>query len=177
MARTKTSCSWQFRNQRGQGVVEAILALPVFLTLICIIFQIFFLGIAQIQLQYAAFYAARVGAVRGWDFEEMKRTAAAILCQVPGAPLFSPDQIEIERINPDQKNNNKKFSQEDLETPIKIRVQWEYPLNVPLVDIFIPKGRILSAMGRPHLRLQSSWAMKMFFSNAEGKGHEKTTLP
>ncbi|MDF1526955.1 MAG: pilus assembly protein [bacterium] len=166
-------------NQRGQGAVEAILALPVFLTLVCLVFQLFFLGIAQIQLQYAAFYAARVGAVHGADLNRMKQTVTSILARSPGLLSISRDHFEIEII--DDLGNEKKNSVPSVEqpagTPLMVRVHWHYPLTIPLADAFSLKNSKFPVPGRPSVHLKASWAMTMFGSISEDHSDAKSPQP
>lgn len=162
MARAKTINSGPPHHQRGQGAVEAMLALPVFLTLVCIVFQLFFLGLAQIQLQYAAFYAARVGAVHNADPGEMKRAATRILGRSPGLLSMSRDHIEIEIIDSrDKRSERAGTSEPPAAAPLKVRVHWHYPLTVPLADALFRRGARSMLSGKPSVHLQASWAMTM----------------
>jgi len=162
MARAKTINSGPPHHQRGQGAVEAILALPVFLALVCLVFQLFFLGLAQIQLQYAAFYAARVGTVHGADLNEMKQAVTRILDRSPGLLSRSRDHIEIEIIDSQEKHSEKTGTAEpSAAAPLKVRVHWHYPLIVPLADALSPRSARSMFSGRPSVHLQASWAMTM----------------
>jgi len=166
MALTKTLNFGPPLNQRGQGAVEAILALPVFLILVCLTFQLFFLGMAQIQLQYAAFYAARVGAVHGADLNEMKQAVRRILTRSPGQLSMSREHLEVEIIDSLEKSREKAgpLVEQESVAPLMVRVHWHYPLVVPFADIFSRKTKLFPAPGRPGVHLQASWAMTMFGS-------------
>ena len=174
MARAKTINSGPPHHQRGQGAVEAMLALPVFLTLVCLIFQLFFLGLAQIQLQYAAFYAARVGAVHGGDLNEMKRAVTRILGQSPGLLSMHRDHIEIEIIDSQEKRGERTGGSEPTAAgPLKVRVHWHYPLSVPFADAFLHKNTLFPVPGRPSVHLQASWAMTMIGSISGDENNAK----
>jgi len=178
MARAKTINSGPPHHQRGQGAVEAMLALPVFLTLVCLVFQLFFLGLAQIQLQYAAFYAARVGAVHGGDTNEMKRAVTRILSRSPGLLSMSRDHLEIEIIDSQEKRGEKTGGSEPPAAgPLKVRVHWRYPLTIPLADAFSQKNNLFPVPGRPSVHLQASWAMTMFGSISEDESNANNPQP
>ena len=176
MALAKTHNSGPPLNQRGQGAVEAILALPVFLILVCLVFQLFFLGIAQIQLQYAAFYAARVGAVHGADQNEMKRAVTRILGRSPGLLSMPRDHIEIEIIDSQEKRGERAGGSEPPAAgPLKVRVHWHYPLIVPFADAFLHKNTLFPVPGRPSVHLQASWTMTMFGSISKDENNAKNS--
>jgi len=176
MAHKKNLNSRPPLKQRGQGAVEAMLALPVFLTLVCIIFQLFFLGIAQVQLRYAAFYAARVGAVKGGDPKEMKQVITTILGRFPGVLPCSPDHLKIEILDSREDRDERDDSLPSVKETLKVRVHWHYPLIVPLADTFHFRNILFPVPGRPTVHLQASWAMTMFGSksgeNIDGKGQK-----
>jgi hypothetical protein len=178
MALAKTLNSGPPLNQRGQGAVEAILALPVFLVFVCLIFQLFFLGMAQIQLQYAAFYAARVGAVHGADQNEMKRTVTKILGQSQELLSLPRDHIEIEIMDfQEKRGEGTGGSKPPATAPLKVRVHWHYPLFIPLADTFLNKNILLPDSGRPSLHLQASWTMTMFGSILGIENNAKSPQP
>ena len=154
-----------------------MLALPVFLTLVCIIFQLFFLGIAQVQLHYAAFYAARVGAVHGGDLDKMKQAVTTILGRFPIELPFSSDQLEIEILNSQEDSVGRAGTLPPLAEPIKVRVHWHYPLIVPLADTFLFKNSLFPVSGRPRVHLQASWAMTMFGSKSGDNKNGKCPGP
>lgn len=163
--------------QRGQGTVEAILALPVFLVLICLTFQLFFLGMAQIQLQYAAFYAARVGAVTAVDKNAMKKTVGRILSKLPLVTSFSSETIDLEILGPEDTYEKENQSNTlALDKTLKIRISWDYPLIIPFADLLASKKTApFALMKRPSIRLHASWAMVNFESTVEQKKNAKKT--
>ena len=178
MALAKNLSSGTPFNLRGQGAVEAILALPVFLLLICLIFQMFFLGLAQIQLQYAAFYAARVGAVNSSDKKEMKRAVKKILSGSPGLLSLPDGSFEVEILNDDETDSE--IPETNLGTvvqPLKVRVHWHYPLIVPLADNFRNRNQVFPVPGRPSVHLRASWTMTMFGSKPGDKSNGKNPRP
>jgi len=163
MALAKTLNSGPPLNQRGQGAVEAMLALPVFLILTCLVFQLFFLSIAQIQLQYAAFYAARVGAVNASDTAEMRSTVKRILAISPGLVSLPERSYEVEILGTGENDEGvSEASPEPVPKTLKVRVHWNYPLIIPFADTLLHKTNLLPIPGRPSVHLQASWAMTMF---------------
>ncbi len=175
MALAKTINSGPPLNQRGQGAVEAILALPVFLTLVCLIFQLFFLGIAQIQLQYAAFYAARVGAVNASDEKEMRRTVKRILARSPGLVSLPDRSYEVEILGTQENSGaGSKTTGQPAVNALKVRVHWHYPLTIPLADTFSRNNNIFPVLGRPSVHLKASWAMTMFGSISGDQNNAKS---
>jgi len=176
MARAKTLKPGPPPTRRGQGAVETILALPVFLALVCIIFQLFFLGIARIQLQYAAFCAARTGAVHNADLTEMKQTVTRILRGYPGMLLESPDHLEIEIVDyVEARDEADGSSRQSGSAPMIVRVHWYYPLLIPLADILSPESQKLQIPGRPRIHLRASWAIPIFGSiSGDDNSAEKT---
>ena len=176
MALSRTFNFGQPLNQRGQGAIEAILALPVFLILVCMIFQLFFLGIAQIQLQYAAFYAARSGAVNGADEMEMKRTVKRILAGSHGLISLPEGSLQLELLGTRHNNNR---SDEAVRTsngsPLMVRVHWHHPLIVPFADRLIQTKRNFILQRRPTVHLQASWATAMF-EQISGAGNNARKL-
>ena len=161
-------------HPRGQGAVEAIVTLPVFLILVWILFQIFFLGLAQVQLRYAAFCAARVGAVRDGDIKEMKAVAGKVLSGTPGAMLFSAGSYRVEELDLSNKKNG--GDKNDPEVPfefLRIRVHWDYPLFLPFLDTLWAKVTPERFPGKtPKVPLHASWTTIKFKKN-EDKTNEK----
>lgn len=158
-------------RQRGQGMVEAIVTIPVFLLLVFGLFQLFLISIAQVQLVYAAFCAARVGSVRNADIQEMEAAAKRV--------LFGPASIipgvaaacRVEKLLPVQSPPDKpgRLSKEPVEI-IKIRVYWDYPLSVPVPVVRpagIVSGGIFSTVGS--IPLQASW-ITVNFGKQPGTG-------
>ena len=163
MALTMTLNFGQPLNQRGQGAIEAIVALPVFLTFVCLVFQLFFLGIAQIQLQYAAFYTARAGAVNGADEIEMKRTVKRILGTSQGLMSLPEGSVEVEVLSIGREERT--FNETKLcahDQPLMVRVHWHHPLIVPFADRLMHQKSKLMLLGRPTIHLKASWATAMF---------------
>lgn len=169
MALTRTLIFGQPLNQRGQGAIEAIVALPVFLVLVCLIFQLFFLGIAQIQLQYAAFYAARSGAVNGADKVKMKRTVKWILGGSHGLMPLSQGSVEVEVLSACHEDRTPPESNPCANNqPLMVRVHWHHPLSVPFADRFMHQKSKIILQGRPTIHLKASWATAMFEETSGG---------
>jgi len=163
MALTITINFGQPLNQRGQGAIEAIVALPVFLTLVCMIFQLFFLSIAQIQLQYAAFYAARSGAVNSADKVEMKRTVKRILGGSHGLMPLSDESVEVEVLSACHEDRNSPETNHCAnDQPLMVRIHWHHPLIVPFADRLMQQESKFILQGRPTIHLKASWATAMF---------------
>jgi hypothetical protein len=178
MALAKTLNSRPPLNQRGQGAVEAILALPVFLIFVCLVFQLFFLGMAQMQLHYAAFYAARVGAVNASDMVEMRRTVKRILAGSPGLGSLSDRSFEVEILGTGENDEEVSgASPEPVAKALKVRVHWHYPLIMPLADIILLRKSPFPVPGRPSVHLQASWVMPMTGSIPEDESNAKNSQP
>ena len=163
MAFVKIKKSGPPRYARGQGVVEAMVALPVFLVLACLIFQLFFVAIARTQLQYATFYAARAGAVHGGDIRVMEKTARRILAASPGFSPLTPNSLRIEIIDGETSataSQSPKANQAATPFPLSIRVHWDYPLTIPLASSLVANlhkaGTFSPGLTIP---LQASWTM------------------
>ncbi len=174
MAFVKTGKPGPPQHTRGQGVVEAMVALPVFLVLACLIFQLFFLAIARIQLQYATFYAARAGAVHGGDINVMEKTARRILAVSPGFSPLIPNSLRIEIIESEMSAATSKSPKADRAAdpfPLSIQVQWDYPLTIPLASSLVTNlhkaGTFSPGLTIP---LQASWTTTTY--NQLEKGHD-----
>ncbi|MGO3128032.1 MAG: TadE/TadG family type IV pilus assembly protein [Luteimonas sp.] len=72
--------------QSGQSLPEFLVAIPLFLFLLLLIFQLVLVYRAKTTLDYAALEAARAGAVSGVDMSEMNGALAKGL-----APLYATD--------------------------------------------------------------------------------------
>jgi hypothetical protein len=166
MALVKTTKIGPPRHSRGQGVIEAIVALPVFLVLVCLTFQIFFLAIARVQLQYAAFYAARAGIVHDGDIRIMEDTASRILAISPSLSSFRRGSLKVSLTDPeapeDYQSNSRSDSSEKLEPnrPLTVHLTWEYPLIVPLANRLLGKPNALGLLATVStVPLRASWTM------------------
>ncbi len=178
MAIVKTLNSRPPLKQRGQGAVEAMLALPVFLIFVCVVFQLFFLGMAQMQLHYAAFYAARVGAVNASDMVEMRRTVKRILAGSPGLGSLPDRSFEVEILGTGENDEEiSGASPEPVAKALKVRVHWRYPLIMPLADIIPRQSSLFPIPGRPSVHLQASWAMPMSGYISEDESNAKSSQP
>lgn len=151
-------------HQRGQGVVEALVTLPVFLILVFGLFQLFLVSIAQVKLVYAAFCAARVGAVRNADILEMEAAAKRVLSRNGVFPPEIMGSCRVEKLGSvnDGDGKHSSFSEEPVEL-IQIRVHWDYPLSIP-IPLFRPPGMdsggIFGILKR--IPLQASWTAVNF---------------
>lgn len=74
------------KRQAGQSLPEFLVAIPLFLFLLLLIFQLVLVYRAKTTLDYAAFEAARAGAVSGADAGKMRAALAKGL-----APLYASD--------------------------------------------------------------------------------------
>jgi len=172
MALAKAFKSGSPLQMRGQGAVEAILSLPVFLILVCVVSQLFFLGIAQMQLQYAAFCAVRVGAVNAADKAKMMQTVKKILSGSPGLTTLPEGSFDVEIL--DRERSGKRANSPEtgtLDETLKVRVHWNYPLIVPFVDRLPKRKNLYPSLERPFIHLNASWAMKRFGSGSAEKNN------
>lgn len=82
-------------QQRGQSLVEFCIVVPAFLLLILVTFQLVLIYRAKTTLDYAAFQAARAGAINGVDHAKMQSALAFGL-----TPLLttSPDAGGVARV-------------------------------------------------------------------------------
>ncbi len=180
MALVKTTKIGPPRHSRGQGVIEAIVALPVFLVLVCLTFQIFFLAIARVQLQYAAFYAARAGIVHDGDIRIMEDTASRILAVSPALSSFRRGSLKVSLTDPeapeDYQSNPRPNTQSNPRSDprsdpskklepnriLTVHLTWEYPLIVPLANRLLGKPNALGLLAPVStVPLHASWTMGM----------------
>jgi hypothetical protein len=162
MPQTQTSQGTRHPREEGQGVVEAIIALPAFLLLSTIALQIALLGVDQIVLQYATFCAARTGAVREGEPEDMKDAASRILRAVPGCRLTPGPDLTLELLpgpGPAKKSADPALPPEEL--PLRVRIAWRCPLIVPVAGPLLGGWRGEGSWLRPTFPLQSSWGIWM----------------
>ena len=140
------------------------MALPVFLILICLLCQLFLVAVARIQLQYAAFYAARVGAVHNGDESEMKRAALMVLSPWAGNRTSPGSLLDMEILEIREKERGTAASpaRSSSDNPLMVRLHWDFPLIVPMADRLLSRNRILPASFQSTLHLQASWAMPVF---------------
>src|SRR5512138_2333034 len=117
-------------REEGQAAVEATVALPAFLLLCTLLLQSTLLGLGKVVLQYAAFSAARVGAVRGGDKGRMEPAAARVLGWMPGCQRFpGPDfTLEPSLIPPLPPPHGQPSSP----TLLRVDLTWRFPLLVPV---------------------------------------------
>lgn len=145
-------------------MVEAIVTLPVFLLLVFGLFQLFLISIAQVQLVYAAFCAARVGSVRNADIQEMEAAAKRVLFGPASIISGVAGACRVEKSDPVHFPVEKPrgFSEEPVEI-IKIRVHWDYPLSVP-VPVVRPAGIVSGGIFSTvrSIPLQASWTTVNF---------------
>ncbi|MBI2901164.1 MAG: pilus assembly protein [Planctomycetes bacterium] len=91
-----------WKNEEGQAVVEAAITLPIFLFLLCGIFELSYMFVVQAMVDYSAYCAARCGIVRNGDTEMMKWAAAQALAPVTqtAIPLPGPLTLRTEYTGP-----------------------------------------------------------------------------
>lgn len=162
----------------GQGAVEAILALPVFLILVCLIFQLFFIGLAKIQLQYAAFCASRAGAVHSADMAVIRQTVKRILAVSAGLFPLTDGACKVEILHQREDGPKREPSgEEPAREALSVRVHWHYPLMIPLPWINSSGKNPTGFRGKSTIHLQASWAMPVFapmsWEENHGKGEER----
>ena len=172
MAPVQTRQTGPTLSTRGQGVIEALVALPVFLVLICLTFQIFFIAIAKVQLQYAAFYAARAGSVHGGDIQVMEKTASRILAVSPGLSSFQPGALKVKTTGTArQKKSVPPTSEEPAPSgPLTVELTWEYPLILPLANRLLGRANGIGLLQPVStIPLQASWTTEMQKRQEKGK--------
>jgi hypothetical protein len=159
MPRTQTSQGDRHPREGGQGVVEAIIALPAFLLLSAVVLQVALLGVDQIVLQYATFCAARAGVVREGDPGTMKSAASRILRTVPGCRLLPGPDFSLE-FPPEPEPENRPAGARPLqrELPLRVRITWRCPLIVPVAGPLLGGWRGEGSWLRPAFPLQASWS-------------------
>jgi hypothetical protein len=157
MARTRKTYFRPAPGQRGQGAVEAMVSLPVFLLLICLIFQLFFLAIAQLQLQYAAFCGVRSGAVHNAEKEIIEKSVSRIL---KSPLLLSPVRRGTYDIQILLDGEHQKDPIGSSSETLTVKIRWRYPLVIPfahlVVNRFLPR---INGIGLPTVNLNASWTL------------------
>lgn len=135
-------------SERGQGAVEALITLPVFLVLSAVLLQTALLCMGQILLHYAVFCAARTGAVTGGSLSEMTDAAGAILFPASGVALPGDHSFKVDVLNRDEL--------------LQVRVTWNYPLVVPFVRTILKGVNPPAPSGSDStIPLSASWTLPM----------------
>lgn len=139
------------RAERGQGLVEFALAVPVLLIVICGILEFSFIFTDQIMLNNAARDGARAGAIPAgvdWPTRSSQATSAAtnsssslISCPQAGPPTYT--------VRPTYGNPNNSA----VATQVTVAISCRYKLITPL-------GALVSAIGSTNITLSVS-ATKM----------------
>lgn len=137
-------------------MVEAIIALPAFLLLSTFVLQLALLGADLFLLQYAAFCAARVGAVRGADPGPMKDAASRVLRAAPGCRSFPGPGFTLELL-PEPEAGPAPSSPARAAAPLRARLAWDCPLVVPVAGPLLGGWWGRGAWLRPVFPLQASW--------------------
>jgi hypothetical protein len=138
-------------------------------------FQIFFLAIARVQLQYAAFYAARAGAVHGGDIQIMEDTASRILAVSPSLSSFRPGSLKVNVTDPGVQEISRSNTSDNFETgmPLTVHLTWEYPLILPLANRLFGKSNSIGlTIPVSTVQLQASWTMEMLGRPVKGKNND-----
>lgn len=160
------------RTQRGQSVIEFVIAIAVFGTLLLGIFQVALLYRAKTTVDYAAFTAARDGSLHGATqdsvnhglikglaplyatnanagglLEAMAKAGAAVkLYHQATAEIVSPTKAMFDKVAVRQFDGVKAIPNDDLNyrsddvraaNLLKVKVTYNYPLIVPVVDRII----------------------------------------
>ncbi len=148
-------------REEGQAAIEAMVALPAFLLLCALLLQSALLGLGKVAVQYAAFSAARVGAVRGGEEKAMRPAARRVLGWVPGCQGFpGPDfTLQPTTIPPSSPPPLPSPPSGRLPAPTLLRVDitWRFPLLVPLAGALMGGWRGEGSWFRPSLPLRGSW--------------------
>ncbi len=168
-------------RDRGQGVVEAIVVLPAFLILFSTLFQLFLLAMGQVYLSYAVFCAARTGAVRNADLDQMTAAAGLILRAFPGNIRSGEDRLKLEILPPapgdEDHISDKRIHRDHLEI-LQVRAHWDFPLIIPLAGRMISGAVGSRKPGRhPTLSLSSTWSMPLWTNEQDPEnGGERHAL-
>jgi len=104
------------RRQSGQSLVEFCIVVPAFLFLILVTFQLVLIYRAKTTLDYAAFQAARAGAVNGVDHAKMRNALAFGL-----TPLLatSPDAAGVARARANAELETRLFADIEVIAPTR----------------------------------------------------------
>lgn len=162
----------RFSRERGQSVVEFVIVIAVFGTLLLGIFQVALLYRAKTTVDYAAFTAARSGSLNGATQQSVdngmikglaplyatsanagglleamaKAGAAAKLYHQATAEIISPTRAMFDKVAVQQFDGVKAIPNDDLNyrsddvraaNLLKVKVTYDYPLIVPVVDRII----------------------------------------
>ncbi|MEK7867127.1 MAG: TadE/TadG family type IV pilus assembly protein [Planctomycetota bacterium] len=84
-----------WKCEDGQAVVEAAITLPIFLFLLCGIFELSYMFVVQAMVDYSAYCAARSGIVRNGDTDMMKWAAAQALAPVTQTAIPLPGPLTL----------------------------------------------------------------------------------
>lgn len=84
-----------WKREEGQAVVEAAITLPIFLFLLCGIFELSYMFVVQAMVDYSAYCAARCGIVRNGDEEMMKWAAAQALAPITQTAVPLPGPLTL----------------------------------------------------------------------------------
>jgi Flp pilus assembly protein TadG len=103
-------------RQSGQSLVEFCIVVPAFLFLILVTFQLVLIYRAKTTLDYAAFQAARAGAVNGVDHAKMRNALAFGL-----TPLLatSPDAAGVARARANAELETRLFADIEVIAPTR----------------------------------------------------------
>lgn len=141
--------------------MEAVVSLPVFLLLACVLFQLFFLGLAQVQLQYAAFCGARAGVVHQADRTIIEKAVSRVM---NGPFLLTPlrkGSFEV-GISPNAGKDTARRVSQTPDPELVVDVRWNYPLIIPfadnIVNRFLPR---VYGLGCPGVQLKATWTLPM----------------
>lgn len=145
--RTKTHGGYR-PSENGQGAVEALITLPVFLVLSVILLQTALLCMGQILLHYAAFCTVRTGVVTNGELSEMMAAARAVLSPASRASSSGEQPFNVEILTRDEL--------------LQVRVTWDYPLVVPFAaKILNGISTSTSSDNESTIPLSASWALPM----------------
>lgn len=146
-------------SEKGQGAVEAIITLPVFLVLSTVLFQTALLCMGQILLQYTAFCTVRTGVVTDGDLTEMTEAAGVILSPLSPALPSGKRSFKVEVLSRDEL--------------LQVRVTWNFPLVVPYANTLLKRQNPSTIFGSDStIPLQASWTLPMERGDEPGERTE-----
>ena len=163
MAARKTTNCRLTSSDRGQGAVETLLALPVLLLLIAVILQICLIVAGKILLRYAAFYAARVGVVRGANLDEMEKAVGRILTMSGIGSAKSAGAFQVEVLTGKNTAPGRSGPGDARPTAggtLSVRVTWDFPLLVPIARELLAVSDYPGSPGKSGIiPLSAAWTL------------------
>jgi TadE-like protein len=135
-------------RERGQAMVESAIVFPMLIFTVLGILQLTLVHQARMMLEYAAFNAARVGAVWNADPDKMQR--AAVLALLPTMPSPPVDSI----INPCPNGMR-------VDDPLSLLCRWTW------VQAWNAQGFTKTVFGKPQISVETLNPLKDDFGGQQ----------